>query len=85
MTYIRWAGVAGALASVAAESSYPSDATERGAWLMVALLAAANFALRQGIGPQAKARDLERLGFAGFALDAVALMAFAWISAHDPP
>ena len=85
MTYIRWAGVAGALASVAAESSYPSDATERGAWLMVALLAAANFALRQGIGPQAKARDLERLGFAGFALDAVALMAFAWISAHDTP
>jgi signal transduction histidine kinase len=85
MTYIRWAGVAGAAVAVSAESSFPSVASERGAWVTIVLLAAANFALRQGIGPHAKGRDLERLGLAGFALDTVALMAFAWITAHDTP
>jgi signal transduction histidine kinase len=85
MTYIRWAGAACAAVAVSAESRYPSIATERGAWLTVGLLVAANFALRQGIGPHAKPHDLARLGLAGFALDTVALMAFAWISAHDAP
>lgn len=85
MTRVRWFGAAFGALSLTLQPSYPSTASEIGAWSLVALLAAGNLVIWGAQGRVKSTRAQEVLGRVAFAFDAVVIAGLVWVFAFEDP
>jgi signal transduction histidine kinase len=85
MTYVRWFGVLFGALAFSIEPTYPDQATEQAAWLLLIFLGLGNLAIWGALARFTSERHLRRLGALTFAFDCLVVMGIVWVFAYEDP
>jgi signal transduction histidine kinase len=85
MGCVRWFGFAFGIVAISIESQYPSEATERAALFVIALLAFGNLSIAATMKRAVTRPQQARLGAAAFGFDIVIVLSVVWLFAFERP